>query len=83
MAFYIELGALLIALFLLYVFLRFVKNPLVLLVNAIAGVLLIFVLNWAFHLGVELGLLGLGVLALGGVPAAILILILHFLGIAF
>lgn len=82
MAVEIELGALLVALFLLYLLIRFLKNPLYLLINSFFAILIFILLN-LFGLGIPINLLSVGVVAIGGLAGLLLVLILHFLGIAF
>lgn len=83
MAFYVELGALLVALFLLYLLIRFLKDPLYILGNSIIGIIILFLLNVIFGLGIPINLLSVGVVAIGGLTGVLLILVLHFLGLGF
>jgi len=82
MAVEIELGALLVALFLLYLLIRFLKNPLYILINSALAVLIFVILN-LFGLGISINLISVGVVAIGGFAGLLLVLLLHFLGIAF
>ena len=79
---YVELGALLVALFLLYLLIRFLKNPLYILMNAAMGVLVFVILN-LFGLGIPINLLSVGVVAIGGIAGLLLVVLLHFLGLGF
>ncbi len=54
-----------------------------LIVNTILGLILLAAANIAFKLGIAYSPLALLVCALGGVPGAILVILLHQLGIAF
>ena len=82
MTLYIELGALLVALFLLYLLLKFINRPLYVLANSIMGILIFLILN-LLGVGIPINILSVGVVAVAGVAGVILVLILHFLGIAF
>lgn len=83
MAIYIEVGALLVALFLLYLLFRFLKDPLYILGNSILGIVILFLVNIIFGLGIPINLLSVGIVAIGGLTGLLLILILHFLGLGF
>ena len=83
MAIYIELGTLIVVLFVLYLLYRFLKSPLALLMNSIAGIVILFLLNGIFHLGIPINLWSIATVALGGLAGVLLVLIFHFLGIAF
>jgi hypothetical protein len=83
MAIYIELGALLLALFLVVLVIRFFKNPAAVIANSILGMLLFFVLNTYLHMGIEVNFWSVAIVALGGVGGFLLVLALNFMGIAF
>jgi hypothetical protein len=83
MAIYIELGALLISLFLLYLFLHFLKDILIIIANSIFGFLIFVLLNTVFHFGIQINIWSIAIVALSGVVGIILVIILHFLGLAF
>lgn len=83
MAIYIEVGALLIALFLLYLLMIFLKNLLLIFFNSILGIVAFFVLNAVFHIVIPLNFWSIAIVATGGLGGLLLILILHFLGLAF
>ncbi len=83
MAFYIELGALIAALFVLYVIYRFLKEPMLVLANSVLGFIVFLVLDLVFGLGIPINFWSLAVVALGGFGGVIFVLILHFLGLGF
>ncbi|MBI5046454.1 pro-sigmaK processing inhibitor BofA family protein [Candidatus Micrarchaeota archaeon] len=83
MAIYIELGALLTAIAILYVLWRVVKEPFVIIGNSILGLVALGLLNVIFGLGVVINLWSLAVVGLGGFGGLILVVVLHLLGIAF
>jgi hypothetical protein len=83
MAIYVELGALLVALFLLYLLIRFLKDPLYILANSIVGIVIFLLLNMIFGIGIPINLLSIGVVAIGGLTGVVLVLVLHFLGLGF
>jgi hypothetical protein len=83
MAIYIEIGALLLALFLVILVVRFFKNPLALIMNSILGIILFFVLNTYLNMGIEVNFWSIAIVALGGVGGFLLVLALNFMGIAF
>ena len=83
MAIYIELGALIAVLFILYLLYRFLKSPVAIILNSIAGIVILFLLNAIFHLGIPINFWSVATVALGGLAGVLLVLIFHFLGIAF
>lgn len=79
----VELGLLVVAVLALtavYVTMKVVK-PLI--INAIVGLVLIFGVQYLGFVEVELGLLAVAVVAVGGVPGAILVMLLAYFGVAF
>jgi hypothetical protein len=83
MAIYIELGALLVACLLLILIIRILREPMLILANSVIGILAFFILNAYFHLGIAINFWSVVAVALGGVAGFLLVLLLHFLGIAF
>ena len=83
MAIYIELGTLIVVLLVLYLLYKFLKSPLAILLNSIAGIVILFLLNVIFHLGIPINFWSVATVALGGLAGVLLVLIFHFLGIAF
>lgn len=54
-----------------------------LIINTILGLILLVASNFIFNLGIEYTIPVVLVCALGGIPGAILVILLHVLGIAF
>lgn len=59
------------------------KSVTSLIVNTILGLILLVASNFIFNLGIEYTIPVVLVCALGGIPGAILVILLHVLGIAF
>jgi hypothetical protein len=83
MAIYIELGALLFALFILYMVYQFLKNPLLVIANSVLGLVVLMALNSAFHLGIAINIWTLAVVGFGGIGGLVLVVVLHLLGLGF
>ena len=77
-----ELVGLLIALVIVYLILRFLKDPMYIIANSIMGIIIFFVLN-LFGFGITIDIFSVGIVAIGGVAGVLLVLIFHFLGLAF
>ncbi len=69
-----------LALIAVYVTMKVVK-PLI--INAIVGLVVIFAVDFMGFVEVELGLLAVAIVAIAGIPGAILVLLLAYLGVAF
>lgn len=80
---YVEVGALLVALFLIFLFLKFIFRPLHIIANSILGIVAFFLLNAFFNLGISITLLSVGVVAVGGVLGLILVVLVHVMGLGF
>ncbi|MFH0737596.1 MAG: pro-sigmaK processing inhibitor BofA family protein [Candidatus Micrarchaeota archaeon] len=83
MAIYIELGALIAAIVILYLLHQFLKNPLLIIANSVLGFIALIALNAFLHLGIAINLWSLLVVAFGGIGGLILVIILHLLGLGF
>jgi hypothetical protein len=83
MTIYIEASALLAAFFLLYLLIKFLKNPLLIIANSVGGIVILVLLNWVFGLGLAINIFSVGLVALGGLAGLLLVVLLHFLGLAF
>ena len=59
------------------------KTAKFLIINTVVGLILLAVSNLVFNLGIPYTATVILVCALGGVPGAILVILLHVLGIAF
>ena len=76
------LVGLLVALLIIYLLLRFLKNPMYIIANSIMGILIFFFLN-LFGAGIPINLFSVGIVALGGIPGVVLVLLIHVLGLGF
>ncbi len=77
-----ELFGLLIALLIVYLILVFLKNPMYILGNSIMGIVIFFILD-IFKAGIPINLFSVGIVAIGGIPGVVLVLLIHFLGLGF
>jgi hypothetical protein len=80
---YIEVGTLLVALVVLWVLLVFIQNPIALIVNSIIAILIMFLLNAIFGLGIPINIITILVVAIGGIVGLLLIIILRLMKVAF
>ena len=78
----LEIVGLVVALVIVYLILRFLKDPKYIIANSIMGIIIFFVLN-LFGLGIPINIFSIGIVAIGGVLGVLLVLIFHFLGLAF
>ncbi|MDO8554803.1 MAG: pro-sigmaK processing inhibitor BofA family protein [Candidatus Micrarchaeota archaeon] len=76
------LVGLLVALLIVYVLFRFLKNPTYIIANSIMGIVIFFILN-LFGVGVPINLFSVGIVAIGGIPGVVLVLLIHLLGLGF
>ena len=83
MVYYVEIGALLVAVFILYLLYSFIKNPLHLVANAIMGIVLFFLINLFLVNDVAINFFSVATVAIAGIPGVILVLLIHFLGLGF
>lgn len=83
MAVYVEIGALLFAVVILYLMYHFIKNLPMLLLNSVSGILIMLALNHLLHFGIAINLLSIAVVAIGGVAGLVIVVLLHMLGLAF
>lgn len=83
MAMLIELILLVVMLLFLYVLFRVVKSLTPIILNSVAGIVCLFLLNYFFHLGIPIDFWTIVTVGLGGFVGLLVILIFHFLGIAF
>lgn len=79
---YVGLFGLLIALLIVYLIYRFFKNPMYIIANSIMGIVIFFVLN-LFGAGISIDIFSVGIVAIGGILGAVLVLLIHFLGLGF
>jgi len=83
MVYYVEVGALLVAVFILYLLYTFLKNPLHLVANAIMGIVVFFVINMFLVRDVAINFFSVATVAIAGIPGVLLVLLIHFLGLGF
>ncbi len=76
------LVGLLVALVIVYLIYRFLKNPMYIIANSIMGIVIFFVLN-LFGAGIPIDILSVGIVAIGGILGVVLVLLIHFLGLGF
>jgi len=83
MSIIIEVLVILVAIAVLYLLYILMKNILVILANSIAGLLVLLGLNWFFEFDIAINLWSLLAVGIGGFVGLIMVVVLHFLGIAF
>ncbi|MBE0521472.1 MAG: pro-sigmaK processing inhibitor BofA family protein [Candidatus Methanoperedenaceae archaeon] len=76
----IILVAAVLAVIAVYYFLKTVKH---LIVNTILGLIILVLSQYVFNVGLEITPIVILICAIGGVPGALLVLLLHMMGIAF
>ncbi|MFA5412796.1 MAG: pro-sigmaK processing inhibitor BofA family protein [Candidatus Micrarchaeia archaeon] len=80
---YIEVGTLLVALIVLWLLLVFINNPVALLINSIIAIVILFLLNAIFGLGIPINIITVLIVAIGGIVGLLLIIILRMMKVAF
>ncbi len=80
---YVELGTLIVALVALWLLFVFIQNPIALLVNSIFAIVILFLLNTIFRVGIPINILTVLVVAMGGIIGLLLILLFRYSNIAF
>lgn len=83
MVFFVELGSLLAAVFILYVLYKFLKNPLHLVANAVMGIIIFLIVNFFLVRDVAINFFSIGTVAIAGIPGVLLVMLIHFLGLGF
>jgi hypothetical protein len=78
----VGLVGLLVALLIVYLIFRFLKNPVYIIVNSIIGILAFILLN-VLGAGIPINLFSVGIAAIGGLVGVLLVLLIHFLGLGF
>ena len=79
---FVGLFGLLVALFRVYLIFKFLKNPEYIIANSIMGILIFFILN-LLGTGIPINIFSVGIVAIGGIPGLVLVLLIHFLGLGF
>ncbi|MFA5091294.1 MAG: pro-sigmaK processing inhibitor BofA family protein [Candidatus Paceibacterota bacterium] len=80
---YIEVGSVLVALIVLWLLLVFIQNPMALIINSIVAILIMFLLNAIFGLGIPINIVTVLIVAIGGIVGLLLIIILRLMKVAF
>ena len=80
---YIEVGTIVIVLIVLWLLLVFIKDPMALIINSIIAILIMFLLNALFGLGIPINIFTILVVAIGGIVGLLLIVILRLMKVAF
>lgn len=83
MAMIVEVGALLVAVFIVYLIYSFLKNPAHVIANSVIGIILFVLVNLFLVRDIAINIFSVGIVAISGVAGVILILLLHFLGLGF
>lgn len=76
------LVGLLIALAMVYLLFRILKDPMYIIANSVVGILIFVILN-LFGTGIPINVFSVGITAIGGIPGVVLVLLIHFLGLGF
>ncbi len=79
----VQIIMVLLAILILYVVFKLVKNIAILALNSLLALIGLVVVNMIFGLGIVVNIWSILIVALGGIPGFVLVLVLHFLGIAF
>ncbi len=61
----------------------FLKRVAILIINAVLGIIIFYLANAVFSIGIQYSIPAILVSAFGGIPGAILVILLHQFGIAF
>jgi len=80
---HMELGTLIVALIVLVLLLVFIQNPIALLINSIFAIVLLFLLNLIFNVGIPINIITVLIVAVGGIIGLLLVLLLRFSNLAF
>jgi len=81
--FFIEVGALILAVLILYLLLRVVESPMQIVANAVIGIIVLLIINMFLIQNVAINFFSIAIVALAGIPGVLLVLLLHFLGLTF
>ncbi len=83
MAFEIGILFLVILILAVVIIMGVVENAEYFIVNTILGLIILALSNIIFNLGIAYSIPAILVCALGGIPGALLVILLHLLGVAF
>jgi len=73
---------LLVALLIVYLLFTFLKNPMYIIANSIMGIVIFVILN-LLGFSIDINIFSVGIVAIGGIPGVVLVLLIHFLGLGF
>jgi hypothetical protein len=79
---FVGLFGLMVALLIVYLIYRFLKDPIYIIANSIMGILMFLILN-LFGAGIPINIFSVGIVAIGGILGVVLVLLIHFLGLGF
>jgi hypothetical protein len=80
---YIEIGTLVFVLIVLWLLIVFIQNPIALIINSIIAIIIMFLLNAIFGLGLPINIITILIVAIGGIVGLLLIILLRLMRIAF
>jgi len=80
---YIELGTLILALIVVWVLFMFIQNPIALLINSLIAILILFLLNAIFGLGIPINIITVLIVAIGGIVGLLLIILFRMMKLGF
>jgi len=78
-----EVATVVVAVVVIYVLWKILQDARQLAVNSIIGIIVFWLLNQFFGLGIPINWLSILVVALAGIPGVVLVLLIHFLGLGF
>jgi hypothetical protein len=79
---YVGLFGLMVALLIVYLIYRFLKDPTYIIANSVMGILIFLILN-LFGAGIPINIFSVGIVAIGGIAGVVLVVLIHFLGLGF
>lgn len=80
MALIVEPIVLIVVVIIVYLFIHSAEHAII---NTVMGLIILALANFIFHLGIKYSIWTILVCAIGGIPGAILVIVLRLLGIAF
>ena len=78
-----EVATLIVAVIIIYVLWKILEDATQLAINSIIGIIIFWLLNQFFNMGIPINWLSILVVALAGIPGVILVVLIHFLGLGF
>jgi hypothetical protein len=80
---YVEVGTVVAALIIFWLLLVFVGNPIALITNSLIAIVIMFLLNALFGLGIPINIITILIVAVGGLVGLLLVIILRLMKVAF